>query len=333
MYAKAFANAWKQLGHEVNNINTDSYCFHKSNYIFNVLNKIQDRYHYGFFLHKLNRELIKSVDTFKPDFVFLYRCCNIYGKTVEIIAKKTKVFSYNNDDPFSGIPSNKYFRHYIKDAHFCHINYVYRKKNIFDFRKIGVLNTKVLLPYFQKSSNFPIDCEKTISIAFMGHFENDGRDEYILKLKEAGIPVVVYGDHRWLNAPNYEKIKDVVFPAKRGKEYNETINLCKVCLVFLSKLNHDTYTRRCFEIPASKGVMLCEYTEDMDKLFPEGHSALYFRSPKEMIEKAKFLINDEMERQRIASNSFSRVQELGGSEYDRCQQIIDDYISLCSNKT
>ena len=193
---------------------------------------------------------------------------------------------------------------------------------------MGVTNTKILLPYFRKASNYPIECKKDIPIAFLGHFENDGRDKYIFELKKAGIPVVVYGDNHWLNAPLYEEIKDVVFPAKRGKEYNETINRTRICLVFFSKLNHDTYTRRCFEIPAAKSVMLSEYTDDMNELFPENMCAVYFRNMEELISKASYLLENSSENERIAQNAYNRVLELGGSEFDRSQQIIEDYISI-----
>lgn len=329
MYAPAFYDAWKNMGHDVEKIDYDEYRYKATNAVSGFLNKVQSRYHVGWFMRRYNRDIIRKVETFQPDMVFLYRCYHVYGETVKQIAGKTKVFSYNNDDPFSGVPSERFFCHFIADARHCHINYVYRKKNIADFKKIGVENTKVLLPYFRKANNYPIEIEKDIPLAFLGHFENDGRDEYILKLKEAGMPVVVYGDAHWMEAPLYEQIKDVVFPAKRGTAYNETINRCRVCLVFFSTLNHDTYTRRCFEIPAARTVMLSEYTDDMNELFPEGESAAYFRSKEELVAKASELINNKELTERIGENAYNRLQELGGSEFDRCQQIIEDYEQLC----
>ena len=329
MYASAFSNGFRQLGYDVIDIDYDSYRFCGKSIISSLLNRVQNRYHYGLKMWKYNREIISKVENEHPDFVFLYRCYHIYASTVRTIAGSTKVFSYNNDDPFSGIPSKGYFRHFIADAKYCHINYVYRKKNIHDFDKIGIKNTKVLLPYFRKADNHPLGCEKDIPLAFLGHFENDGRDQYILSLKEAGLPVAVYGDTQWKKSPLYEKIKDVVFPDKRGEDYNLTINKCKICLVFFSKLNHDTYTRRCFEIPATKTVMLSEYTEDMNELFPENECAVYFRDNAELIEKAKWLLVNPSEIDRIANNAYKRLNELGGTEIDRCKQIVNDYHLIC----
>lgn len=329
MYAPAFYNAWKDMGHEVERVDYNDYRFKRMTPLSSFLNRLQSRFHYGFYMGRYNRDIIAKVKDFNPDFVFLYRCYHVYGSTVAALRKLTVVFSYNNDDPFSGVPSGSYYRYYFEDARYCHLNYVYRKRNVEDFKAIGINNTKVLLPYFRKDSNYPIDIEKDIPLAFLGHFENDGRDKYIYELKQAGVPVVVYGDEHWLKAPLYEEIKDVVFPAKRGREYNETINRTRVCLVFFSKLNHDTYTRRCFEIPAAKCVMLSEFTDDMNELFLENESAVYFRNKEELINKASYLLKNLQETERIAHNAYNRVLELGGSEYDRCQQIIEYYTCIC----
>lgn len=332
MYAPAFSNGFRQLGHDVIDIDYDSYCFRGKEFIPSLLNRIQNRYHYGFKMWKYNRDIISLVEKERPDLVFLYRCYHIYTSTMKAIRRETVVMSYNNDDPFSGIPSKAYYRYHIENARYCNLNYVYRARNIQDYTLIGIENTKVLLPYYLSRQNKPVECKKDIPIAFLGHFENDGRDIFILSLKEAGVPVVVYGDAKWKEAPLYEAIKDVVFPDKRGQEYNLTINRCQVCLVFLSKLNHDTYTRRCFEIPAAKTVMLCEYTEDMDRLFPDGECAAYFRDKEELIEKAKKLLYDDKYTSNIAQNALARLQSLGGSEIDRCCQIIEDWKGICQSK-
>lgn len=331
MYAPSFYDAWRELGYEVKKIDYDEYSFRQNNCILSFLNRVQNRYHYGFYMKRYNQDILAMVNLFKPDIVFLYRCYHIYGNTVELISRNTIVFSYNNDDPFSGVPSGRFYRHYFEDAHHCHLNYVYREKNIIDFRKINIVSTNVLLPYYLKKKNYPLKCTKNIPIAFMGHYENDGRDKYISELLKANIPVVVYGDEKWRDAPLYQQIRDVVFPAKRGREYNETINRTRICLVFFSKLNNDTYTRRCFEIPVARSLMLSEYTDEMNELFPENECAVYFRSKDELVSKAAFLLNNTFEIDRISKNAYSRIMQLKGSEYDRCQQIIEDYQRICVN--
>ncbi len=329
VYAPAFALGFRTLDHEVIELDYNQYQQSGNNPFSQLLNRIQDRYHYGLRMRAYNKAIIDIVENEHPDLVFLYRCYHVYDSTLKAIKGKCVIISYNNDDPFSGVPSHSYYRHHLSNAKLCDLNYVYRKKNVEDYKKTGVNNTKVLLPYYLSIQNKPVDCEKSIPLAFLGHFENDGRDKFIWSLKEAGLPVIIYGDAQWKDAPLYEKIKEVVFPDKRGAEYNLTINKCKICLVFFSKLNHDTYTRRCFEIPATRTVMLSEYTEDMDELFPENKCAVYFRDNLELVEKAKWLLDNPSEADRIANNAYKRLNELGGSEIDRCKQIVNDYYLIC----
>ena len=329
MYAPAFAYGFRKLGHEVVEIDYEKYHLKVNSALPVFINRFQDRYHYGVLMRKYNNDIINAVDKETPDLVFFYRCYHVYSSTLRSIKDKTKLMSYNNDDPFSGMPSKRYFRFHLDNSKYCHLNYVYRWRNIIDYKEIGISNTKVLLPYFLSRQNKPIKCKKDIPIAFLGHFENDGRDEYVLRMKEAGIPIRVYGDVHWKEAPLYGLIKDVVFPEKRGAEYNFTINRCQICLVLFSKLNHDTYTRRCFEIPAAKTVMLCEFSEEMNRMFPEWECAVYFKNSDELVKKAKDLLDKPLELVRIADNAYYKLQELGGSEIDRCRQVLRDWKELC----
>ena len=117
-------------------------------------------------------------------------------------------------------------------------------------------------------------------------------------------------------------------PPQYGLRYNETINSLKIALVFLSKLNNDSYTRRCFEIPITRTVMLCEYTDDLNQLFPENECAVYFRNSNEAVAKCKWLLSNNDELLRIGNNAYRRIKEIGGSEMDRYEQIINKYNEL-----
>jgi spore maturation protein CgeB len=107
-----------------------------------------------------------------------------------------------------------------------------------------------------------------------------------------------------------------------NSDYNQILNDSKIALVFFSKLNLDTYTRRVFEIPASKTFMLSEYTVDMSSLFIEGKEAEYFRNSKELIIKIEHYLKNEKERIRIAENGYKKVRKDGHEAVDRAKQIL-----------
>lgn len=323
MYAPAFESGFRRLGHDVVSIDYERYHYGEG-LLNSFLSRVQDRLHIGIKLIDYNRDILKKAKEHKPDFVFLYRCYNVWPSTVGRLKKLGFfVFTYNNDDPFSGIPNLGFYRNFHKILRLSDVNFVYRKKNILDYASVGAKNNLLLLPYYIERNNFYESCEDSIPVAFLGHFENDGRDLYIKALVDAGMPVSVFNGADWEKAPLYEQIKTSIKPGKRGLEYNHVINQCKIVIVFLSKLNSDTYTRRCFEIPATKTLMLSEYTDDLDEMFPENECAVYFKSPEELVEKCHYLLNHPEEINRVAEKGFQRIREIGGSEVDRCIQIIE----------
>lgn len=325
MYAPALSYGFKKLGHDVIEVDYEQYHIKGHSFIASLLNKVQDRFHYGLMMKRYNNDVFKIVNRERPDIAFFYRCYHIWPKTLKGIKSLTTIFSYNNDDPFCGMPSKRFFRYHIRCANYCDLIFVYRKKNIDDYSILGINNTQVLLPHYLEKDNYYENVPDTIDVAFIGHYENDGRDAYIKSLKDAGIPVVVYNGSYWDKSPMYEDLKSIIKPGVHSPEYNHTINKCKIALVFLSKLNSDTYTRRCFEIPATKTLMLSEYTEDLDQLFPADKCAVYFRNKEELVEKCKKLLENPSEIKRIAENGYYRLKEIGGSEVDRCKEIIEIY--------
>lgn len=324
MYAPAFAIGFRTLGHDVRCIKTESYRYPQCLHLFN---KLSARFHIGYPVHRLNKDVVKTAEEYGPDLVFLYRCCSIRGKTVSLLKEKgCIVYTYNNDDPFSDIPDRFYNRHFKRTIRLADENYVYRKKNIGDYLSLGIKAPRVLLPYFLSTQNFYMDVPNDIPIAFVGHYEGDGRDALLLSLRKAGLPVSLYSSTQsWRRSPYFEEIKDFIQPGAYGADYNKLLNRIEIAIVFLSKINHDTYTRRCFEIPATSTLMLCEYTDDMDALFPEDECACYFRSGTELIDKCRYLLSRPDEVKRIAANGYKRVQEIGGTEVDRCRQVLEDF--------
>ena len=334
IYAPAIAEGFKRMGHNVLQIDYEEYHFNDNSPIAHLFNRIQDRFLIGFPVKRFNHDIIKGVNQFKPDLVFLYRCYHIYDSTLRRIKNQTVIFSYNNDDPFSGVPSKAFCRRHISNSYLCHMNYVYRPKNIEDYAKIGVKNTKVLLPYYLSTQNRYIEGRaRDIPIAYLGHWENDGRDFIIKTMIEAGLPVSVYGDISWSQSSYYDYLKPHLFPPQYGDEYNITINRSLIALVFFSKINHDQYTRRCFEIPATKTLMICPYTDAMLSLFPEDTAAMYYRDAYDLIAKCQSLLSNKAKIKEVAEGGYARLKEIGGSELDRVQEVINDWLSLRSGET
>lgn len=150
-----------------------------------------------------------------------------------------------------------------------------------DYRRLGYNNTSLLRSYYIKEKNFPIPKLPTKkychNVVFIGHFEDDGREEYIKCLmKDDEIDFHLYGT-LWDRSKYAMEIRSRFGEIKPlYDDYNLVLNSARIALVFLSKRNNDTYTRRCFEITAARTFMLSEYTEDLDSMFKEGVEAEVF---------------------------------------------------------
>ena len=331
IYAKAFYEAFRRLGHDVARLDTDD--FVAGGPFGSIVEKVKHHWLAGSSIGAADRALKKQVREFKPDLVFLYHCYFFHPSAVKDISRHTTVFSYDNDDPFEQRKDKHNPSFYLEAARFCKVNYVYRRKNVEDFARMGVDNAKVLLPYYTETRNFPIVCEKDIPLAFVGHWEDDGRDRMIKSLMDADLPFSLYGDAMtWSKSPLWPQLQSCYYGPALADEYNKVLNRTQVALVFFSRANNDSYTRRSFELPVTKTVMLSEYTEDMDSFWPKDECCVYFRSKEELVHKAAKLLDHPELRQRIADNAFERLKALGCSETDRVREILADYEAIAKGK-
>ena len=337
-YERAMCEALKKLGYE----NTTGFWYDeylkckelfKMRCMQSLMYKFQDKFSIGYGVERLNKELVQRCTNSKPDLVFLYRCRAVYPGTVKKIKNLgCVVFSYNNDNPFSDYYPRYFWRHYKKSIPYCDVTFVYRQSNIQECIEAGSKRTEILRSYYIGNRNFPIPEEKKMhdvpDVVFLGHYEEDERKEYLEALATRKIVVVLPSSWK-------DKIcnTNIVFLEDTEKHYNEILNATKIALVFLSALNKDTYTRRCFEIPATKTMMLSIYTDDLAKMFEPDKEAVYFASKKELIEKTMFYLNNSDEREKIGQNGYARLVKDGHEVMDRANQIIKVYEEIINTKS
>lgn len=340
-HAGAFANSFTELGHDVHKFTWKEYFKHypyadcyetDGNKLKSIYYRFQNKFTFGPAVYKLNIDMVKKCQQFQPDLVFIYRGTHVFPSTIKKLKQTgAKVYGYNNDDPFS----TKYLPYMWRHFKSCiplydHIFY-YRYKNFDDYEAIGYKNISMLRSYYIKANNFFIpNLEKnkySCDVIFIGHFENDGRDDYIKMLSENDIDIKLFGNN-WQKSQHYN-----YFIQKFGEikplynaDYNLALNSAKISLVFLSKLNNDTYTRRCFEIPATKTMMLAEYTDDLNNhLFSQDKEAVYFKNSQELLKKAKFYAMDDESRNKIAKAGYNKVYNAGHEVTDRAKQVLEEY--------
>lgn len=333
IYEKACENALIRLGYDVIQ-------FRWSNFFSGKFGKYQNALPFaGSALIKLNIEIVKAIKKYNPNVVLLWKATHILPSTIAKIRKESSaiIVSYNNDDPFGpkshgNVPWHHHFKWFwhLKIYKLVDLVLVFRKVNVDEAHSIGAKNVEILMPYFVPEWNKPVlltDQEKmrfSCDVVFVGHFEPDGREEYLKVAVKSGLHVRLFGGKYWTQQILGETADyfGTVHEAN-GEDYTKALCGAKICLCFLSKLNRDTYTRRCFEIPACGSLLMSERTEDLTIMFKEDEEAVFFSSKEEFIEKALWLKNNPHQIKRIATAGMKRVHADGHSVDDRMRHFIE----------
>ena len=315
-----------RLGHDVMPFKWWAY-FKNEAGLFNLLSRLKKRLENKFLLgpiiQRINHDLIRCAAEYQPKIIFIYRGTHVFPKAlkeIKAILPKCQLIGYNNDDPFSPLQSKYYWRHFIAGIPLYDLMLAYRHHNIRDFLNAGARRVELLRSWYVPDRNFPIDIAiQDVShyesdVVFAGHYESDQRLRYLEAIVKQGICLKIFGPpETWEKVIRQTTVLKSMAPIQRvwGAEYNKALCASKIALCFFSKLNRDTYTRRCFEIPATGTMMLSEYSDDLAGLFKEGVEADYFRSESEMLEKIIFYLKNHDARKNVAAAGLLKVKTAG----------------------
>ncbi|MEQ1844976.1 MAG: glycosyltransferase [Nitrospira sp.] len=336
LHEEAVFRALKQLGHDPIRFGWHEY-FKPNSRLSTMLRpfyKAQNKYLLGPIVSKINLDIEELVKRQRPDLVFFYRGTHILPDTLRAIRRVSPrpiVVSYNNDDPFSPRQPRWLWRHFMASLPECDLVLAYRHHNIKNLLLAGAKRVELLRSWFIPERNHPVtltDGEYRrygSDVVFVGHYESDERVAYLEEVVRKGWRLRLFGPgydwdpvvHRSAQLRGLEPVRLVW-----GEEYNLALCGAKIALCFLSKLNRDTYTRRCFEIPATRTLMLAEYTDDLATLFREGEEVEFFRNREEMIAKISRYLSDEERRLAVAEAGYRRVLADGHDVASRMRQLM-----------
>lgn len=338
LHEEAVYHAFEALGHETYRFSWHEYFKLSSDFrvpflVETFYKKFQNKFIIGPIIRAINSDFIKAVHECQPNLVFLYRGTHIKRDTLRIIKENfptTILIGYNNDDPFAQGHPHWLWRHFLASVPEYEMVLAYRHHNIEDFKRAGAKQVYLLRSWFIPELNHPVilsdedrrrfECD----VVFIGHYEPGGRLEFLEEIIQNGFRLRLFGTE-WNTAVRRSRILSNFYPvgAVRGNDYNKALSGAKVALCFLSKLNRDTYTRRCFEIPATKTLLLSEYSEDLATLYHEGVEADFFKTKEELIRKLKRYIENDQLRQTVAEAGYHRVIHDGHDVISRMQQVLE----------
>jgi len=177
---------------------------------------------------------------------------------------------------------------------------------------------KVFLSQWGVNSNLfrDLGLQRDLDVSFVGQRYGE-REKYINALRKAGIEVQVFG-WGWPNSYRLNQFEMV-----------EVLNRSKIVLNFAdaSRSGIKQIKARPFEATACGACLLTEYSEGIEEFFQPGSEVVCFRTLEEMVDKAKYYLNQEEERREIARTGEARSVR----DHDikaRLQKILDKALEL-----
>ena len=274
---------------------------------------------------KFNYRIIQKYIDFKPSFIIVIKGNNIYPSTLKKIKKidsKVKIFSWTADNMLKKHNSSIYFDLSLKlyDIHFT------TKSNIVnDLYKLGAKKVVFLNKAYSKEYHYPVSVKDKykFDVLFIGTAERQ-RYNYMQYLAKNGIKVNIFGN---LWNKSFKSSENLIIHRKEliNNDYRSAISSSLITLCFLRKINDDQQTSRSIEIPACKGFMIAEKTEEHLNLFKNEEEAVFFKNKNEMLELVLFYLENDDKREKIRERGYLRVINCNYSYDDMINKMINSF--------
>lgn len=335
LHEEVVLRSLRRLGHEVSGFKWHNYFAAGAGAGLRSLSlRAQNKFVAGPALARINRDFVAAALQFQPDVVFVYRGTHIEAATLRALRTALpacRLVGYNNDDPFAPAQPSYLWRHFMRSIPEYDLMLAYRHANVDAFRAAGARRVELMRSWYVADRNYPIELSDAhkrdfaCDVAFIGHYEPDQRLDHLEEIVRQGFTLRIFGPTKYWAKPLAESaLLRHLAPTRMvwGDDYNRALCGAKVALCFFSKLNRDTYTRRCFEIPATRTLMLSEYSDDLACLYSEGAEADYFRNRDEMMQKVKAYVADDAARMQVAEGGYRKVRSAGHDVDSRMNQML-----------
>lgn len=289
-----------------------------------LLGRVFRRMLWGPPLWRYNKDLLAVVEKHQPDVVWIDKGRWVFPSTVRTIQQSgAKVVVYTQD---SAIFFNQ-SRWFEQSIPLFDLVVTTKPYELEAFRQRGVRELMHKPPIYFAGLNVPPEPTPeeirkfTCDVVFIGTF-TPGRDKYLLPLVKSGFDLHIWGNGWLQRCKDKHLLQCVRGAAIMGRDYNLGLACAKLCLGLLNPLVPDTATTRSVEIPAVKGFLLAERTDEHLGMFEEGKEAEFFANEDELVKKATHYINHPLERQAIIEAGYQRCMTGGYDIESQMEEIL-----------
>lgn len=181
-------------------------------------------------------------------------------------------------------------------------NFVCQKQALEDFTRDGVKNV-VWMPHAVEPMAYPyLPSIKKYDLCFIGHINSDNRVLALDRMFKE-FPSFFYGQRLFESAAE---------------------KFCQSKIVFNISIKDDI-NMRCFETMSTKSFLLTNWIPTLGELFEDGKHLVTYKSLDEAVDKAKYYLVHDSEREKIAQAGYEEVRAKHTFAH-RAKQVLDTCI-------
>lgn len=311
------SEALRRIGQEVSPFEVGAYAPRQPQ-----LRALRTRFPFGPLVSRINRDLVRTVESSRPDVVWFDKPTFFTPETMQAIhGAGARIVFYVQDGPFGprndGCWSQFYRVYRMADLH-CLV----RESDVARYRSWGLPFIKTMFSFDPAMQFAPpeswSDANRDRDISYIGH-PYEERPAFLRSLAgQYHLPVFINGNH-------WEELlaRDGDLNIKVGghldaPQYLDGIWRSKVNLSFVGRDNEDDIAHKSVEIGACGAFLLALRTQGHEALFEEDREAVFFSSVEECADKARFYLNRPDLREAIGRRARIRAIRSG---YDNDTQL------------
>ncbi len=278
---------------------------------------------------KANKKILQEIRVAHHDILWIEKGNIIWSWTLRAVKKlspTTSIVSYTEDDMFAFHNRSWFYTWGLQRYDVVYTTKSYNC-NPDELPALGAKKVVFIDKAYDRHAHRPIELTEKdrqdfgADVGFIGSYERE-RAESMLYLAQNGIRVRIWGT-RWDRYSKSHPNLLMEYKPLYGDDYAKGLCATRINLCFLRKMNRDLQTDRTMEIPACGAFMLAERTDEHLRLFEEGKEAAYFSSNEELVEKVRYYLEHEDERQAIAHAGRERCLTSSYSHHDRLRFMLE----------
>lgn len=231
--------------------------------------------------------------------------------------------NYSTDDPWN---PNHHAPWFIDTLAQYDGLFTTRRSNLEQLRRAGCRAVSYLpfayspeIHFVEKPSSAAEEEKFSSDVMFAGGGDQD-RLAYITELIRSGFSLALYGGY-W---DRFAETRSKSMGHGDVSTVRKAVGGTKVSLCLVRRANRDGNCMRSFEVPACGGCMLTEDTLEHREIFgPEGKAVVYFRGIESMVEKCRWLLTHDDERERLAKAAYQLITTGGHTYKHRLSTMLD----------